>query len=122
MSTKVIVIGAGASGLVAAGFLAQRGAEVHVLEKMQRAALKIRISGKGRCNITNAMPIRDFIPNYPGNGRFLYGALHRFSNLDCIRFFEELGVKTKVERGQRVFPVSDDAHEVANALEGFAKN
>lgn len=121
MSTKVIVIGAGASGLVAAGFLAQRGAEVHVLEKMQRAALKIRISGKGRCNITNAMPIRDFIPNYPGNGRFLYGALHRFSNLDCIRFFEELGVKTKVERGQRVFPVSDDAHEVANALEGFAR-
>ena len=121
MSTKVIVIGAGASGLVAAGFLAQRGAEVHVLEKMQRAALKIRNSGKGRCNITNDMPIRDFIPNYPGNGRFLYGALHRFSNLDCIRFFEELGVKTKVERGQRVFPVSDDAHEVANALEGFAR-
>ena len=121
MKTKVVVIGAGASGLVAAGFLAKRGAEVHVLEKMQRAALKIRISGKGRCNITNAMPIAEFIPNYPRNGRFLYGALHRFSNQDCIRFFAELGVKTKTERGQRVFPVSDDAHQVADALEGFAR-
>lgn len=120
MKTKVVVIGAGASGLVAAGFIAQRGASVHVLEKMQRSASKVRISGKGRCNITNAMPIRDFPSNYPGNGRFLYGALNRFSNEDCIEFFESLGVKTKVERGQRVFPLSDDAHEVANALERFA--
>ncbi|MCK9526860.1 MAG: NAD(P)/FAD-dependent oxidoreductase [Limnochordia bacterium] len=120
MSTKVIVIGAGASGLLAAGFLAQRGAEVHVLEKMQRSAAKVRISGKGRCNITNAMPIAEYPPNYPGNGRFLYSSLHRFSNLDCIAFFEKLGVETKTERGQRVFPISDDAHEVANALERFA--
>ena len=120
MKTKIVVIGAGASGLVAAGFLAQRGAEVHVLEKMQRTASKVRISGKGRCNITNAMPIADFIENYPGNGRFLHSALHRFSNADCIRFFESLGVKTKTERGHRVFPVSDDANEVANALERFA--
>lgn len=122
MKTKVVVIGAGASGLVAAGFLAQRGAEVHVLEKMQRTASKVRISGKGRCNITNSMPIEEFIPNYPRNGRFLYSALHRFSNLDCIRFFEQLGVKTKTERGHRVFPASDDAHEVANALERFARS
>ncbi len=121
MTAKVVVIGAGASGLMAAGFLAQRGADVHVLEKMDRTASKVRISGKGRCNITNAMPIGDFIPNYPGNGRFLYSALHRFSNQDCIHFFENLGVKAKVERGQRVFPESDDAHEVANALERFAR-
>ncbi len=121
MKTKVAVIGGGASGLVAAGFLAQRGAEVHVLEKMHRSASKVRISGKGRCNITNAMPISDFIANYPGNGRFLYSALHRFSNLDSIRFFESLGVRVKEERGQRVFPESDDAHEVANALERFAR-
>lgn len=121
MKTRVVVIGGGASGLVAAGFLAQRGAEVHVLEKMHRSALKVRISGKGRCNITNAMPITDFIANYPGNGRFLYGALHRFSNLDSMQFFEDLGVKVKEERGQRVFPLSDDAHEVANALERFAR-
>ena len=120
MTKNVVVIGAGASGLVAAGFLAQRGANVHVLEKMQRSASKVRISGKGRCNITNAMPIRDFPSNYPGNGRFLYGALHRFSNVDCLDFFASLGIQTKVERGQRVFPISDDANEVANALERFA--
>ena len=121
MTTRVVVVGAGAAGLMAAGFLAERGAAVHVLEKMQRSALKVRISGKGRCNITNAMPLGDFIENYPGNGSFLYGALHRFSNQDCVRFFESLGVKTKVERGQRVFPVTDDADQVANALESFAR-
>ncbi|HKM42519.1 MAG TPA: NAD(P)/FAD-dependent oxidoreductase [Limnochordia bacterium] len=120
MKTKVVVIGAGASGLVTAGFAARRGADVQVLEKMQRSASKVRISGKGRCNITNAMPIRDFPGNYPSNGRFLYSALHRFSNDDCLEFFASLGVKTKTERGQRVFPISDDAHEVANALERFA--
>lgn len=94
MTTRVVVIGAGAAGLMAAGFLAQRGAEVHVLEKMDRAAQKVRISGKGRCNLTNAMPLEDYIRNYPGNGRFLYSALHRFSNRDCVRFFNKLGVKT----------------------------
>lgn len=122
MTRAVVIIGAGASGLVAAGFLAQRGATVHVLEKMGRTASKVRISGKGRCNITNAMPIGDFIANYPGNGRFLYGALHRFSNQDCIQLFESLGVKVQVERGQRVFPVSNNAHEVADALERFARS
>ncbi|HHT91496.1 MAG TPA: NAD(P)/FAD-dependent oxidoreductase [Firmicutes bacterium] len=121
MTTRVVVIGAGAAGLMAAGFLAQRGAEVHVLEKMDRAAQKVRISGKGRCNLTNAMPLEDYIRNYPGNGRFLYSALHRFSNRDCVRFFNKLGVKTKVERGQRVFPLTDDANQVANYLEAFAK-
>lgn len=120
MSKPVIVIGAGASGLVAAGFLAQRGAEVLVLEKMHRSASKIRISGKGRCNITNAIPIEEFPQHYPSNGRFLYGALHRFSNSDCLDLFADLGVQVKVERGQRVFPVSDDANQVADALEQFA--
>lgn len=122
MTKKVVVVGAGASGLMAAGFLAKRGAHVSVLEKNDRTAVKVRISGKGRCNITNAMPLRDFPPNYGSNGSFLYGALHRFSNQDCIEFFSALGVKTKVERGQRVFPVSDDAHQVADALEHFARN
>lgn len=121
MAKRVVVIGAGASGLVAAGFLAERGASVTVLEKNDRTAAKVRISGKGRCNITNAMPIRDFPPNYGRNGSFLYGALHRFSNRDCIEFFSGLGVKTKVERGQRVFPVSDDADQVADALQLFAE-
>lgn len=122
MSVKAVVVGAGASGLVAAGFLASRGAEVHILEKMEKTALKVRISGKGRCNITNVMPIKDFISNYPANGRFLYGALHRFSNENCIDFFARLGVDVKVERGRRVFPLSDDAHQVADALEHFARN
>lgn len=121
MNTQVVVIGAGAAGLIAAGFLAKRGADVHVLEKMGRTASKMRISGKGRCNITNNMPLEDFPANYPGNGRFLYSALHRFSNQDCMEFFAKLGVALKVERGQRVFPVSDDAHEVADALERFAR-
>lgn len=120
MNKSVVVIGAGASGLIAAGFLAQRGARVHVLEKMQRTAAKVRISGKGRCNITNAMPIEEFVDHYPSNGRFLYGALNRFSNQDCMDFFRDLGVKVKVERGHRVFPESNDAHEVADALERFA--
>lgn len=122
MSGPVVVIGAGASGLIAAGFLAQRGARVHVLEKMPRTACKLRISGKGRCNLTNNMPLEDFIAQYPGNGRFLYSALHRFSNRDCMDFFAGLGVELKVERGQRVFPVSDNAHEVADALERFARS
>ena len=118
---QVVVIGAGAAGLMAAGFLAERGADVLVLEKMARTASKVRISGKGRCNITNAMSIKDFITNFPGNGRFLYGALHRFSNEDCMNFFTGLGIEVKVERGHRVFPVSDNANEVADTLESFAK-
>ncbi len=122
MTKQVVVIGAGASGLMAAGFLARRGAAVTVLEKNDRTAVKVRISGKGRCNITNAMPLRDFPANYGRNGSFLYGALHRFSNQDCIEFFSHLDVQTKVERGQRVFPVSDDAHQVADALQRFAEN
>lgn len=121
MNKNVIIIGAGAAGLIAAGFVAQRGANVSVLEKKGQAASKVRISGKGRCNITNAMPIKEFPQHYPGNGRFLYGALHRFSNEDCIQLFTDLDVKVKVERGQRVFPESDSAHEVADALEHFAR-
>ncbi|MDI9414261.1 MAG: NAD(P)/FAD-dependent oxidoreductase [Bacillota bacterium] len=120
MNKPVIVVGAGASGLICAGFLARKGAQVIVIEKKERSACKLRITGKGRCNITNAMPTAELFRNYPGNGRFLYGALHRFSNEDCMEFFRNLGVELKVERGSRVFPVSDDAHEIANALEKFA--
>ena len=121
MERKVIVVGAGAAGLLAAGFAAQKGASVLVIEKTKRSAQKVRISGKGRCNVTNAVHISEFPANYPGNGRFLYGALHRFSNTDCMDFFESLGIELKTERGQRVFPCSDDADQIADALERFAR-
>ncbi len=121
MIPDIIVVGAGAAGLMAAGQAAALGASVLVLEKMQQTARKVRISGKGRCNVTNQCPIRDFLENVPGNGRFLTGCMHRFDATSLREFFADLGVPTKVERGERVFPVSDDAHEVANALERFAR-
>lgn len=117
MEKQVIVIGAGAAGLMAAYVASRQGKSVIVLEKTNQTGKKIRISGKGRCNITNAAPIPELIENYPGNGRFLYGALNRFSNKDLIDLLGDLGVETKVERGNRVFPVSDDANQIAGALE-----
>lgn len=118
----MIVVGGGAAGLLAASYGAKTGAEVLVLEKQSQLATKIRISGKGRCNITNAMPIQDFIEHYPGNGRFLYSALSKFSNQDLLKLLEDFGLKTKVERGQRIFPVSDDADQVADTLIKIAKH
>lgn len=118
---KVVVIGGGAAGLMAAGFAA-KNAEVLVIEKNDRIGRKLAITGKGRCNITNSADISDFIDNIPGNGRFLYSALYSFTNDDVIEFFDKLGVKTKVERGGRVFPVSDSAKDVVNALYKFNKD
>ncbi|NLY11902.1 MAG: NAD(P)/FAD-dependent oxidoreductase [Firmicutes bacterium] len=122
MTGTIVVVGGGASGLMAAGVAAAYGANVVLLEKTKRLGAKIRIFGKGRCNITNTVDLPEFIKNYPENGRFLYSALTRFSNWDTINFFNELGVETKIERGQRVFPVSDDADQVANALVRHARN
>jgi predicted Rossmann fold flavoprotein len=121
LAAQVVIVGAGAAGLMAAGWAARRGLNVTVLEKTNRTARKVRISGKGRCNVTNARPVQEFIQCYPANGRFLYSALHRFSNQDVIEFFHGLGVELKVERGQRVFPTSDQADEVGDALENFAR-
>ena len=121
MADKVIVIGGGAAGLLAAGTAAELGAEVELLEKNDILAKKLRISGKGRCNLTNAMPIAEFIACYPGNGKFLYSALARFTNQDLIEFVARYGVSVKIERGQRVFPESDNAHQVAEALISYAK-
>ncbi len=112
---KVIVIGGGASGLMAAG-IAGKNADVLVLEKNDRVGRKLAITGKGRCNVTNSADISEFIENTPGNGRFLYSAFYSFTNDDTINFFNKLGVKTKVERGGRVFPVSDSAKDIVNAL------
>ncbi len=122
MSSAIGVVGAGAAGLMAAGAAARQGGPVVLFEKTSRTAQKVRISGKGRCNMTNAAPLSSFVDRYPGNGQFLYGALHRFTNHDVREFFHRLGVPTKVERGGRVFPVSDNANSVADALEKWATN
>lgn len=113
---NVIVIGGGAAGMMAAIMSARNGNKVTILEKMRSLGRKLSITGKGRCNITNATDMDNFIKNVPGNGRFLYSAFSQFTNQDTINFFNEIGVKTKVERGDRVFPVSDSAMEVIDRL------
>lgn len=114
--TKVAIIGAGAAGLLAGIAAAQLGADVTIYEKMRQPGKKMLITGKGRCNITNACDIPEFIKNLPGNGRFLNSALHRFTNDDIVFLLESNGLPTKVERGGRVFPVSDKAKDVVDTL------
>lgn len=118
---KIIVIGAGASGLMAAGQAALHGADVTLFEKMPRPARKLRITGKGRCNITNTAELEDFISHFGRNGNFLRQAFSRFFAHDLLDFLAKLGVHTVVERGGRVFPRSDDAIEVVDALVSWAK-
>ena len=113
---KIIVIGAGAAGIMSAIRAAENGAQVTLFEKMPHIGRKLRITGKGRCNLTNAADIEEVVKNIPGNGKFLYSALKNFSPVDTVNFFESLGVKTKIERGGRIFPASDDASEVIDAL------
>ena len=115
--TKVAIIGGGAAGLLAGIAAAQNGAQVTIFEKMRLPGKKIMITGKGRCNITNACEIPEFIKNIPGNGRFLNSALHRFTNDDIVLLLESHGLQTKVERGGRIFPVSDKAKDVVDTLE-----
>lgn len=116
----LIVIGGGAAGLMAAGTAAQRGLSVTLIERNDKLARKVAITGKGRCNVTNSCPLlNDLISNVPVNGRFLYGAFSRFTTDDTIDFFEGLGVPLKIERGNRVFPVSDRALDIVDALNKF---
>jgi len=112
----IVVIGAGPAGMMAAISAADQGAEVWVVEKKERVGKKLSITGKGRCNLTSSVEAGDLVKGYPGNGRFLYSALHEFSNRDLIEFFAQHGLKTKVERGNRVFPESDQAEEVVQVL------
>ncbi len=119
---KVIVIGGGPAGMMAAIMAARNGYEVTLLEKMRSLGRKLSITGKGRCNITNASDMDEFIKNVPGNPKFLYSAFSQFTNIDAINFFNEIGVKTKVERGNRVFPVSDNALEVIDKLKKELEN
>jgi predicted flavoprotein YhiN len=116
-TNRIIVIGAGASGMMAAGRAAELGASVLLLEKTKRPGNKILISGKTRCNLTNAKELEDFIAMYGPNGRFLYSAFHRYFRHDLQAFLSRYGVETKTERGGRIFPASDDARDVIKALE-----
>ena len=117
MAKEIVVIGGGAAGLMAAITAARQGAAVTLLEPNERLGKKVNITGKGRCNVTNDCDRETLLASIPGNGRFLYGALTRFTPRDTMAFFEALGVPLKVERGNRVFPVSDSAFDITNALE-----
>ena len=115
-TNKVLVIGGGAAGLLAAISAAENGADVILFEKNDRLGKKLRITGKGRCNVTNDCSNEEFLQNVPTNPRFLYSALNCFSTQDVKDFFENEGVPLKTERGKRVFPVSDKAEDIVKAL------
>ncbi len=118
---KVLIIGGGAAGLMAAVKAALNGHNVTVIEKNQKPARKLLITGKGRCNVTNNCDVDTLIANTTKNGRFLYSAFSAFSSADTMAFFENQGVKLKTERGNRVFPVSDRAVDIVDALWNAAK-
>lgn len=118
---RVIVVGAGAGGMMAAGRAAETGARVLLLEKTDGPGKKILVSGKSRCNLTNIRDIESFLSMYGPNGRFLHGAFHRFFRDDLLEFLKRYGVETKVERGGRIFPVSDDAADVVRAFRRYLK-
>ena len=119
---KVIVIGGGPAGMMAAITSAENGNEVILLEKNKSLGKKLLITGKGRCNITSSLPMEDFIKNTPGNGMFLYSAYNKFTNQDIIHFLNEQGLEVKEERGNRVFPVTDKSQDVLNCFEKKLKS
>ena len=120
--SKVLIIGGGAAGMMAGVFAARSGHEVHIYEKNEKLGKKLFITGKGRCNITNSCDVEELINAVKRNNKFLYSAFYSFTNDQVIEFFEELGVKTKVERGGRVFPLSDHSSDVIRALHDELKN
>ncbi|MCM1361808.1 MAG: NAD(P)/FAD-dependent oxidoreductase [Clostridiales bacterium] len=120
--TDVIIIGGGAAGCMAAVQAARLGKSVIVFEKNELLGRKLRITGKGRCNVTNNSPVEVHLNNIPVNSRFLYSSFAGFDSADVMNFFEELGVPLKTERGNRVFPVSDKADDIADALAYEMKN
>lgn len=121
-SKKVVVVGAGAAGLMAASAAAIYGASVTLIEKNKRVGRKIMITGKGRCNVCNNCDVETFIRNVPTNGKFLYSAINKLTPEDTVAFFEGLGLSLKTERGNRVFPQSDKAVDVVDTLYNYVKN
>ena len=113
---KVIVIGGGPAGMVAAITASQSENEVIIIEKMPFLGKKLLITGKGRCNITSSLDIDEFIKNTPGNGMFLYSCYQKFDNKDIINFLNKQGLKVKEERGNRIFPVTDKSQDVLNCF------
>ena len=117
MRKSVVVVGGGAAGMMAAISAAERGASVTLLEPNERLGKKLNITGKGRCNVTNDADLETLLAHVPRNGKFLYSSFSRFDGRDAMAFFEQLGVPLKVERGNRVFPVSDRSFDISAALE-----
>ena len=114
---KVIVIGGGPAGMMAAITAAENGNNVILIEKMERLGRKLLITGKGRCNVTSSLPIEEFIGNTPGNGQFLYSAFKNYTNKDIIEFLNKQGLKLKEERGNRIFPITDKSLDVLKCFE-----
>lgn len=115
--SRVAIIGGGPAGMLAGIYAAQRGNEVHLFEKNEKLGKKLYITGKGRCNVTNACDTEELFPAMMSNGKFLYSAFYTYNNHDIIEFFENEGVPLKTERGNRVFPVSDHSSDIIRALE-----
>ena len=120
--TDLVVIGGGPAGMMCAYTAAERGLSVTLLDPNRQLGRKLRITGKGRCNVTNNCDIKTFMSNIPGDGRFLYSALNRLSPEDTIAFFESHGLPLKTERGNRVFPQSDNANDVAALMTKLCRN
>lgn len=122
MTNEVVVIGGGAAGVMAACTAAEQGHSVTLIEKNERIGRKVMITGKGRCNVTNATyTVEELLENIPVNPRFLYSAFHCFMPVDTMELFESLGVPLKIERGNRVFPVSDKAVDIVDAMDRYLK-
>ena len=119
--SKVIIIGGGAAGMMAAISAAENGNDVHLYEKNEKLGKKIYITGKGRCNVTNGCDIEELFEHIVTNKKFMYSSIYTFDNIRVQEFFENAGCPLKTERGNRVFPVSDKSYDVINALERSMK-
>ena len=118
---KTIVVGGGPAGILACISAAKSGDKVILIEKMNNLGRKLLITGKGRCNITSGLPMDEFVKSIPGNGMFLYSSFHNFTNQDIVKMLEKKGLKTKQERGNRIFPITDRAQDVLNVLLDYLK-